>query len=575
MDHTHNEAEACTNCHPHGEGFQPVITVPFPHDAQACNTCHTAEPDYAAAITNTACMSCHDGTPAVLVDRHYSSTYNDPTTSQPMDLECVECHNPMYPQTNLAFIRDTLRGNTVVFTAYTGTNSFADGDTTYDGVCEVCHTQTSHHQNDGSAPQQSHNDGQDCTTACHPHPDGFNPTGGDCRGCHSSAQGAAREVISEFQGAGGIGHMKFDVSTADNPTLEATCTQCHGEIPAPMDGTFDVPTWMAGSSAVGSEAFCLECHDGAPTQPFSAGGDTNDPADISTPWTSGTDKFNHSAEATCADCHGDGAGINTYHGGSTPGLLLEASQYNTCVTANCHGTGGTINMATELSGSGGKHPIDGAVTPFSTVMQADSTGVLFVDGWTKDSVTLCSDCHSTNGGGPSGPHGSSYGYILKGADTSINSVTSGRGYGNPKNSAATGVEQRQNFCVNCHASDVYGFSSTATFPTNASLGTSGPGHYANSGGPRLRDRCMGNDGENGREGVTGGPTGLRVSCTGCHGGGVWNYGTHSSSVPVTPSWAGTGFMNGNSWSQRPDTNNCYADTGGGNGWSTCNEGQHN
>jgi hypothetical protein len=29
----------------------------------------------------------------------------------------------------------------------TGSNSFADGDSTYDGICEVCHTQTTYHRN--------------------------------------------------------------------------------------------------------------------------------------------------------------------------------------------------------------------------------------------------------------------------------------------------------------------------------------------------------------------------------------------------------------------------------------------
>jgi len=35
-------------------------------------------------------------------------------------------------------------------------NSFADGDSTYDGVCEVCHTQTTHFRNDGSGSDQWH-----------------------------------------------------------------------------------------------------------------------------------------------------------------------------------------------------------------------------------------------------------------------------------------------------------------------------------------------------------------------------------------------------------------------------------
>jgi cytochrome c553 len=257
--------------------------------------------------------------------------------------------------------------------------------------------------------------------------------------------------------------------------------------------------------------------------------------------------------------------------------MLDASQYATC-TANCHGAGGSaaVEMPTELSGTGGKHPIDGIIDPLSTVLDADrGTGDLFVDGWDTDSVAVCGDCHGTNGGGPRGPHGSSFGYILKGVDTTINTVTSGRSYGTPKNSTATSSNQQQAFCMNCHASDVYGFSNDGTVPSSASLGTAGDGHWADGANPRLRDRCMGNDGEGGRPGITGGPTGLLVSCTNCHAGAVWDYGAHSSTVPPTSAWSGTGFMNGNSWTQEPDANNCYASTGGNNGWSTCDQGNHN
>ncbi|MEW6418622.1 MAG: hypothetical protein AB1480_10935, partial [Nitrospirota bacterium] len=45
---------------------------------------------------------------------------------------------------------------TVKFFDQTGTNSFADGDTTYNGVCEVCHTQTTHFQNTGGGSDQLH-----------------------------------------------------------------------------------------------------------------------------------------------------------------------------------------------------------------------------------------------------------------------------------------------------------------------------------------------------------------------------------------------------------------------------------
>ncbi len=68
----------------------------------------------------------------------------------------------------------------------TGVNSFADGDATYDGVCEVCHTQTSHHRNNDNSPAEAdhtHNVQQKCTT-CHFHADGFKVDPAQCSTCH-------------------------------------------------------------------------------------------------------------------------------------------------------------------------------------------------------------------------------------------------------------------------------------------------------------------------------------------------------------------------------------------------------
>jgi hypothetical protein len=121
-------------------------------------------------------MSCHDqaapgtagGGSDKKVDRHFSDTYNDPTTGVLVDIKCVECHNPMRTQysfldvmmfrTNLAFIRTTVRGNDIAFEAYTGNYSFgadasAVGDMNWNNyICNACHTNTNHHQADGTAP---------------------------------------------------------------------------------------------------------------------------------------------------------------------------------------------------------------------------------------------------------------------------------------------------------------------------------------------------------------------------------------------------------------------------------------
>ena len=194
----HNNSTDCGLCHPHAGGFQPSVNVPPPHDAFDCTVCHTTPDTYAAnaAIPNSACNTCHgDANPGSGPDvsTHNGSHYGS------FSLTCVECHNPMSAQTNLAFIRSTIRTKDVVFTAYSGSNSFADGGAPYNGICEVCHTQTNHHQTDGAAPGgQSHNDGTDCTV-CHDHIGGLQPSGG-CLGCHSTEQGNRVAVTGSSTG---------------------------------------------------------------------------------------------------------------------------------------------------------------------------------------------------------------------------------------------------------------------------------------------------------------------------------------------------------------------------------------
>ena len=67
----------------------------------------------------------------------------------------TECNNNLFSSATFAvmygqYIKDVLNTKTVKFFDQTGAKSFADGDTTYNGVCEVCHTQTTYHRNDGS-----------------------------------------------------------------------------------------------------------------------------------------------------------------------------------------------------------------------------------------------------------------------------------------------------------------------------------------------------------------------------------------------------------------------------------------
>jgi hypothetical protein len=142
--------------------------------------------------------------------------------------ECTVCHasEKSGATSNLdviAEVVDTSRlidgtdsGNAeVIFTSYTGDNSFADGDEVMDGVCEVCHTNTRYHKNDGSGV--SHHAGEDCAP-CHLHCDEFAHGGGepDCftAGCHAVNLMHAAHFVNDPPGL---------------PPDETGCNVCHAD----------------------------------------------------------------------------------------------------------------------------------------------------------------------------------------------------------------------------------------------------------------------------------------------------------------------------------------------------------
>ena len=161
---------------------------------------------------------------------------------------------------------------TVKFLRSTGTNSFADGDTTYDGICEVCHTETTHFRNDGTGTDQLHSNmgypaGTNCTR-CHQHNNGFRGMGGgahtthvvnnngpqlDCANCHDTSDIPSFKSGTDINGDG-----KYDLSETD------VCNNCHsadGVASAKNYWTLDPGSWAA---AEGEEGFCGSCHDLTP-----------------------------------------------------------------------------------------------------------------------------------------------------------------------------------------------------------------------------------------------------------------------------------------------------------------------
>ena len=134
----------CTNCHTHGGGFvPPVDPADTPHNTITdCTECHDGD-DYSAGaiLDNNKCLVCHGPSgSAILVETHHT----------PGDLDCVECHNVMRPQSNGKHIRSLINATTVVFTGSGQASDFIHQGPNYDGICEVCHTSTTYNRNNSS-----------------------------------------------------------------------------------------------------------------------------------------------------------------------------------------------------------------------------------------------------------------------------------------------------------------------------------------------------------------------------------------------------------------------------------------
>jgi hypothetical protein len=198
-------------------------------------------------------------------DYHYVGNVDD----------CIVCHDVPEADwgsyTNLKLVRCEIttpnsgdRG--VVFSSKGTTydppgpaeSSYADGDTTYDGVCEVCHTLTDYHTNtdDGT----THYDGQYCIR-CHSHANEFYH-GGD-----------AGPTCMDAECHGYPSHATHFDSTGKGPGIPLTedgCYVCHAE----PDPDF-VPTSFNDGEPLATTIVCDACH--SPLGAFPGQSGLNDP----------------------------------------------------------------------------------------------------------------------------------------------------------------------------------------------------------------------------------------------------------------------------------------------------------
>jgi hypothetical protein len=209
----------------------------------------------------------------------------------------------------------------------------------------MCHTQTIHHQADGTSPGgPSHEDGNDCME-CHAHSSGFGAS--SCSDCHSTIQdepgvgpaGGRRAAAAEFPVGNAHAHYGADI--------DAGCLVCHSiathkngevELIDPDDGslyTFVLPSDLASDPDLSN--FCSNCHDADGAQrlasPFDPFGNSNVPPDVATRFL-GTLQWDEWYGDFCFGSEGTLRRVNSHHDISDSDQIASGAKIE-CL--NCHG----------------------------------------------------------------------------------------------------------------------------------------------------------------------------------------------------------------------------------------------
>jgi len=384
----------------HAWGVSPInetygSTGPLPNGPMAdhldnglmkCATCHNQHSNddgvpFLRAAGDAICRECH-------------SSHIGHTPAGPWQPGCRDCHRAHDPTArNLSLISGTVYNRTlgvdktVVFTATTGPNSFDDGDpAANDGICQVCHTATTYHLQDGTGV--SHNDGVDCTS-CHPHENGFMASGGSCTGCHAGPQdngdgapaGGRRAVVGEFPIADAHAHYGAELT-------DDACQVCHS-LGTHMDGFVELidqddgsiyrfSKWQDLTGSPDVSDFCKSCHDAdgasmaaAPFDPF---GNGNPAPDIAAKF-SGTLQWEEEYGDFCFGNEGTLRPSNSHHDISDADQAFSGAKIE-CL--NCHGA----------------HTV-GSTQPLADPFNATTP-------WTGTDNEFCLACHN-GGSGPLDP----------------------------------------------------------------------------------------------------------------------------------------------------------------------------
>jgi hypothetical protein len=228
-----------------------------------------------------------------------------------------------------------------------GPKSFADGDITYDGVCEVCHTLTKYHRNDSSG-DHTHYVADNCSR-CHSHTGGFAHGGGGGTGCDSCHGHDNGWQGGEYSGTT-VSHSTHTENEPDDYKVvpAKNCGDCHD--------TNNYPNFIFveendsngdGKIDLSETDVCDTCHspggsfNGVQTVPPSIGAKDN--------WKTGvyqTDStLSPGKEKWCAGCHD-----NAPASGTAPDIVGDNTTYGYYLVAHGNATDGVKRLANYSKG---------------------------------------------------------------------------------------------------------------------------------------------------------------------------------------------------------------------------------
>lgn len=460
-----------------------------------CDFCHNLHGGSYAALRDTAvvedmCDSCHGVTEAepdsILRDGTWVTIPKNGgagfaihngakhTAFSRAPTVCWDCHNHEgETEGNLSMIQATMPTPAsgllpVVFTSRGSDageatlNSFADGDQNndgdYTGVCEVCHTETSNHQNGLNLPDASnhgHEVGRTCPD-CHKHDEGFKG-GGPCASCHDTGgQGTAgdnnrRAIIPELSRPShhvGASYADTDCTTCHDQTKHQQGNVRLWNVDSPGDTLASIvlagdPT-ASSTEAAKLTTFCLACHDSSGADgnltPFSDG--LTRPLVDSTAWLSAS----HNSTGSLS-CFGDGdfGCHGSAHGSARRKLLAPADSAPTA-PANieeeegfcfrCHSSAGVASTDIETQFSGTIRWAPDAAGENNNANLNDRHDVQHAAANVSGAKVECYDCHD--------PHTATAANPLKADPDPDDGRVPGTGQ------VMSGVDYMTEWCLDCH-----------------------------------------------------------------------------------------------------------------------------